>query len=164
MMKTIKSQQLEAGFFQAFGRAIYIHDQLQPDAQTDIQAYYGQLAIMDCDQPLQIGICAAKNRPYIVDQLEQHAETAELLVALKGDFVTPVTVSKVVDGKQYPDMDKVAAIRVNQGQGVLFNKGIWHWTPYAVAEACDILVVFKKDTPKNDFISCKLQEKLMITL
>ena len=102
---------------EGLGKAICITPATKPDAQTDIQSYYGQLAIMKCTDAVQIGICVAKNREYIVDELEQHVETSAFR---KGDFVTTVTPSIVMEGKERPDIDRAIAIRVNQGEGVFF--------------------------------------------
>ena len=163
-MKTIKARHVSPEIMQGFGKAIYVTPELKPDAQTDIQTFYGQIAIMESSDAVQIGICVAKNREYVVDELEQHNQTSELLFAAKGDFVTAVTSSKEVDGKLFPDMEKVIAVRVNQGEGVFFNEDIWHWTPFAITPTCDVLVIFKKETPANDFISYKLEEKIKMEL
>jgi len=163
-MKTIKVRHISPEVMEGLGKAIYITPATKPDAQTDIQSYYGQLAIMKCTDAVQIGICVAKNREYIVDELEQHVQTSELLFAAKGDFVTVVAPSIVVDGKECPDIDRAIAIRVNQGEGVFFDEGIWHWTPYAITPTCDVLVVFRKDTPKIDFTGYKLQESIRMEL
>ena len=161
-MQRIKAQHVTPENFQAFGKVISVTAKPQPDTQSDIQTFYGQLAMMQCHGSIEFGVCVAKNRAFVVDILEQHAETAELLAALRGDFITPVTTSVVIDGKEYPDMEKVVAVQVNQGEGVVFDKGIWHWTPYAVTESSDVLVAFKADTPKNDFISSELSEEIII--
>lgn len=161
-MQRIKAQHVTPENFQAFGKVISVMAKSQPDTESDIQMFYGQLAMMQCQGSIELGICVAKNRAFVVDTLEQHAETAELLAALRGDFITPVTTSVMIDGKQCPDMEKITAVRVNQGEGVVFDKGIWHWTPYAVTESCDVLVAFKTDTPKNDFIANKLTTEITI--
>jgi ureidoglycolate hydrolase len=163
-MITIKASHISPEIMQGLGKAVLITPDTKPDAETDIQSYYGQLAIMNCTDAVQIGICVAKNREFVVDELEQHAQTSELLFAAKGDFVTAVAPSIVVEGKERPDIDRAIAIRVNQGEGVFFDEGIWHWTPYAITPTCDVLVVFQKDTPKNDFISCKLKESIRMEL
>jgi ureidoglycolate hydrolase len=163
-MKTIKAQRVTPENFQAFGKVVSVTAKAEPAAQSDIQTFYGQLAVMKCQGSVELGICVAKNRAFVVDTLEQHTETAELLAALRDDFIVPVTTSVVIDGKQYPDMEKVAAVRVNQGEGVVFDEGIWHWTPYAVTETCDVLVVFKTDTPKNDFTGSRLSEEITIEM
>lgn len=163
-MKTVKAKHISQEVMKGLGKAICITAETKPDAQTDIQSYYGQLAIMKCEDAIQIGICVAKNREYTVDEMEQHVQTSELLFAVKGDFVTAVTSSAEVNGKLCPDIDKVIAVRVDQGEGIFFDEGIWHWTPYAITPTCDVLVAFKKDTPKNDFISCKLKEIVRMEL
>lgn len=159
-MKTVISEHVSSENFKKFGKVILVTENLKPDAQSEIQTYYGQLAIMKCADSFQLGICIAKKREFVVDELEQHADTQELLAALKGDFITPVTSSIEMDGKMVPDVNNIKAVRVNQGEGIVFEKGIWHWTPYAVTPTCDVLVAFKTDTPVNDFISCKLEEKI----
>ena len=161
-MQKIKAQHVTPENFKAFGKVISVAAKSQPDTQSDIQTFYGQLALMECHGSIEFGVCVAKNRAFVVDTLEQHAETAELLAALRGDFITPVTTSVMIDGKEYPDMEQIVAVRVNQGEGVVFDKGIWHWTPYAVTESCDVLVAFKTDTPKNDFIASNLSNEIII--
>lgn len=161
-MKTIKAQHVTPENFKEFGKVISTTAKVEPDAQSDIQTIYGQLAIIKCSESIEFGICVAKKRDLVVDMLEQHVKTEELLAAISGDFITPVTSSIEINGMLSPDLDKVIAVRVNQGEGVVFDKGMWHWTPYAVTETCDVLVAFKTDTPKNDFISKELTEKLKI--
>ncbi len=163
-MKTVKAQHVSNELLKDMGKAIRITADTKPDAQSDIQTYYGQLALMQCTGEIQIGICVAKNREYIVNELERHAETAELLVALKGDFVTAVAPSIEVGGRLCPDMNKVIAVRVNEGEGVFFKEDVWHWTPYAITPGCDVLVAFKKDTPKNDFLAYQLDEPIKMEL
>ena len=163
-MKTVKAQRISNEVLKGLGRAIRVTADTKPDAQSDIQTYYGQLAVMQCAGAVQLGICVAKNREFVVNELEQHTETAELLAALKGDFIVPVAPSVVIDGMQCPDMDKAIAVRVDQGQGVYFDEGVWHWTPYALTPTCDVLVIFKKDTPQNDFTAYQMDEPIRMEL
>ena len=161
-MKQITAEHVTPENFKMFGKVIAVPKDSKPDAQSEIQTYYGQLAIMKCTGSIQLGICVAKKRENIVDEMEQHVRTHELLAALRGDFLVPVASSVIMDGKAVPDIEHAIAVRVNQGEGILFDTGIWHWTPYPVGEECEILVGFKTDTPKDDFISSKMKEKLVI--
>ena len=161
-MKTIKAMRLTEDNFAEYGSAVYVDGEREPDAQSDIQTYFGQLAVMPCSGAMQVGICVAKNRAFVVDELEQHINTPELLAALKGEFIVPVTSSLNIDGRVLPDIENIKAVRVGQGQGVVFDSGMWHWTPYAVTDTCDVLVIFKKDTPKDDFITYKLENEVNI--
>lgn len=158
-MKTIAAERLTPENVELFGKAIKIDGPSIMDMQEDAK-YWGPLAIMSCEESMQIGIHTGKNIDFVVSKLEHHAETPELLVALKGDFITPVTISVEKDGKLVPDLTKLKIIRVNQGESILFNEGVWHWSPYPVGDSCEVLVVFKKDTPDKDFISYELKEKI----
>lgn len=135
---------------------------LKPSNQSEIQTFYGKLGIMECKEAIEFGLCIAKNRPIRITQLEQHAKSSELLVALSGDFISPVSPSIIKDGRMIPDIDKVIAVRVNQGEGIIFNVGIWHWTPYPVEDTATILVAFKKNTPEEDFILENLSDELIV--
>jgi len=161
-MKKVFAEHVTPDGFKKFGKVIAVFPDRAPDAQSEIQTYYGQLAIMQCTDSIQLGICVAKKRENIVEELEQHVESPELLAALRGDFLVPVAPSITVDGKAVPDVEHAVAFRVNQGEGILFDVGVWHWTPYPVGESCDVLVGFKTDTPKNDFIASGLKEKFVI--
>lgn len=159
-MKTLVTKRLTPENVEMFGKAIKVDDTLTLNAGE--HKYVGQLTILSCEDSLQVGIHSAGNQGFVVSQLEQHADTPELLAALKGDFIVPVTNSIEVEGKQVPDMANISAIRVNQGEGIVFEKGVWHWSPYPAGDYCDVLVIFKKDTPDNDFISFKLEEEIRI--
>lgn len=163
-MKTFKAQHISNEVFKGLGRAIRITADTKPDAKSDIQTYYGQLAIMECSGAIQLGICVAKHREYVVEELEQHTQTSELLAALKGDFITLAAPSIDKGGKQYPDIGRAIAVRVNQGEGVFFDEGVWHWTPYAITPTCDVLVAFRKDTPACDFTAARLDEPVIMEL
>ncbi|MFY9130463.1 MAG: ureidoglycolate lyase [Saccharofermentanales bacterium] len=163
-MRTIRAIHVSPEVMADFGRAIRVTPDVCPDAESEIQTYYGQLAIMESSDAVQIGICVAKRRPFVVSELEYHGQTAELLFAARGDFVVPVTGSVEVDGVKRPDLEGLTAVRVNQGEGIFFDKEVWHWTPYPLASTSDVLVVFKKETPALDFISFKFDEHVEMTV
>lgn len=164
-MKTIKAVQANADNFKEYGMVIAVPDAGLREAsdQSEIQTFFGKLGIMLCEGSTEIGICVANKRDNVVTQLEQHVNTQELLLAIKGDFITPVATSIMVDGKLQPDLNKANAIRVSQGQGILFNEGIWHWTPFPTGETVTVLVVFKNNTPQQDFTCVDLTEPWIIT-
>ena len=115
--------------------------------------HYGPLAFLECDGPVEFGITRFKKRPLVLEKLEQHAQTPEMLYAIDDDFIMPVAPIVYKNGESYPDIDKIKAIRVKQGDGVIFNDGIWHWAPFpATNEKSSVLVGFKKGTAENDII------------
>lgn len=149
----IKIQALKDADLTGIGQAYFVREGRTPDGQDDIQTYFGKIAILKEAGDFQLGVCIAKNRPYIVDKLECHLQTPEYLVALKGSFVVPCAPS--VNG--VPDTANAKAVRVEQGEGIVFDPGVWHWTPYAITPECNVLVCFKEDTPSKDFNAFELE-------
>jgi ureidoglycolate hydrolase len=165
-MKKMKAVQVSQENFRDFGQMIAVpaSGTLEPSAQSEIQTFFGKLGLIQCEGAVEIGICIARKRPFEITQIEQHAKTSELLFAMVGDFITPVAPSIIKNGIALPDMEKAIAIRVNQGQGVVFNKGIWHWTPYPVDDTATVLVAFQENTPQDDFIAAELAEAITVVL
>jgi ureidoglycolate hydrolase len=63
-----------------------------------------------------------------------------------------------------PNVKKIKAFRIKQGEALLMNKGIWHYLPNPVGrKEVEILVIFKNNTSKNDLIFADLSEKIQIT-
>lgn len=59
-MRTIRAIHVSPEVMADFGRAIRVTPDVCPDAESEIQTYYGQLAIMESSDAVQIGICVAK--------------------------------------------------------------------------------------------------------
>lgn len=163
-MKTLKVSYVTLENFSDIGQFIQIpvEGSLIPTTQSSFFKYYGGLGIMDCHGVTEIGICTFKKREFIVDQLEQHAQTPELLYALDGDFIMPVAPVIHQNGATYPDLSKIRAIRVRQYEGVIFKDGMWHWAPYPLKETSSVIVGFKKDTGTTDIIIRDLAEKFQM--
>jgi len=154
----IKIQGLLEADLTGLGAPVSVQDGMEPLIKDANQTAYNKLAVMPVDGTLQFNLCISNNRPFVVDEMESHKDSAELLVAVIGSFVVPCAPTKIVDGVAQPDMDKAVAIRVEQGQGIIFDIGVWHWTPYAITPTSNILVGFKEDTPQNDFFGFKLEK------
>lgn len=161
-MKKIKVNHVNPNNFIDLGEIIALpkSNEKKPTAQSEIQTFFGKLGIMKCCDAVEYGICIAKKRELKIVELEQHAKTEELLFAIEGDFITPVAPSIHKEGQICPDIERITAIRVNQGEGVIFGEGIWHWTPFPVDQTSMILVAFKENTPQQDFIAFNLEEEI----
>ena len=149
-------QKLSSADLTGIGKAILVKDSMIPDGKDELQTYYGKIGALPECGGYQVGICIAKKRPMIVDELESHVQTVEFLGAMNGSFVVAAAPSKEVDGQRVPDVDKAVALLVEQGEAILFDVGVWHWTPFAVEEESNVLVIFKTDTPANDFNGYKV--------
>lgn len=137
----------------------------KPTLETPFFKHYAELGFLDCNDIVEFGITTFKKREFKVDKLEQHVKTPELLYAIDGAFVMPVAPIIYKDGEAYPDLEKIIAIKVGQGEGVIFDDGIWHWAPYPCdKEISSVLVGFKKGTCYDDIIIKDLDEKYLMVL
>ena len=160
-MKQIKIESLKEACLEGIGKPILVKADTVPDDQSPMQTYYGKLGVFKNIGDLQAGFCIAKKRPLILDKVEQHQLTEEVLMALKGDFL--VAAIPVDEKTGEPDCARARAFAVEQGEGILFNKGVWHWTPFPQGEEATVLVLFKEDTPAKDFTAFTLAEEIELT-
>jgi ureidoglycolate hydrolase len=148
-MKKIKASDIDIKSICDFGQLVKM-----PSTHTEPTAggtaYFGKLAVLECPAAIQIGLYSSGIQQKIVQKLEQHVQTQEFLFAVSGNFVVPAALSKKENGHEKPDLNSLKAFHVRQGEGILFNEGIWHCSPLPAEEPCTVLVVFKNDTPTND--------------
>jgi hypothetical protein len=131
-----------------------------PDVENDILRFFGKLGVIQAPGGVEFGICAYNRRPFLVDGLEQHRQTGELLYAIDEDFLMPVAPN--IAGANQPDLSRAFALRVRRSQGVIFAPGAWHWVPYPLKAKSFALVGFAVDTAKNDMFSQSLSPPLKI--
>ena len=123
-----------------------------PQAAADTVIYHGVLGLMDCAGPMQVGMYYSEDKSRTISQLEQHQGTQEFLLAVEGAFIIPAATSCEENGKRCPNMEDIAVFLVRQGEGLIFDKGIWHTSPIPAGESCTVMVAFKHNTPAKDVI------------
>jgi ureidoglycolate hydrolase len=134
----------------------------EPTLQSESFKFYGGIALMNINEVFELGICTFNQRNLETAQLEQHALTQELLFAIDGDFIMPVAPIIQKKGDSWPDLDKLVAIRVRMGEGVVFNDGIWHWAPFPLKERSSVIVGFEKDTANKDLVIRDLDSMIVM--
>ena len=152
--------------FAHMGQVIAIpqRSEVKPSLEGDGFWHVGELAFIDTYGPLEFGITTFDVRPKVTSCLEQHAKTPEMLLALDGPFVMPVAPMIEVEGKQEIDLSRLSAIYVEQGQGVIFKDGYWHWAPFPIERSSSVLVGFKPMTWADDIVIKDLPESVEITI
>jgi len=136
--------------------------EMKPLLESSFFKHYGPLGFIEGEDPVEFGITTFKKRELIVDKLEQHSQTQELLYAIDGDFIMPVAPIINKEEEEFPDEEKIIIIRVPQGVGVIFKQGYWHWAPFPIKDISSVLVGFKKGTAENDIIIKDLKNKILM--
>ena len=131
----------------------------RPDVENDIIRFFGKLGVIEAPGGVEFGMCAYEHRDFLVEGLEQHRRSGELLYAIDDDFLMPVAPN--LPNADQPDLSRAFAIRVRRSEGVIFSPGAWHWVPYPIKKGKSFaLVGFAIDTPKNDMFSQALNPPL----
>jgi hypothetical protein len=144
--------------FAKYGQAIIIPDKKtkKPDFESEAISFYGSLGLFDSKAPIEFGICKYGKRAFVVEQLEQHLRTQELLYAIDDDFIMPVALNIVRGSTNAPDLQTLIAVRFRRGEGALIHRETWHWVPYPFKKESFALVGFAKDTAKEDLSTFNL--------
>ncbi|HHW14360.1 MAG TPA: hypothetical protein GXX28_05440 [Firmicutes bacterium] len=113
-------------------------------------AYKEKVGVLDVGGArVSVGVLNLKQRPLDFHELERHVATPELLVAVKGDVVFPVAPAN--QPQPTPEVGALEVFRLNQGEAVIMNAGVWHGLPFPLQGEATLLVVFKEGTPTADF-------------
>ena len=161
---TVPVRSLDARGFKRLGQVIQIPEEgsRKPTLCGEAFRFYGELGLVPVKETFELGVCTFQKRKLETNQLEQHALTPELLYAIDGDFIMPVAPIKKVRGEAYPNLDRLQAIHVKQGEGVIFHDGIWHWAPFPLKKKSSVLVGFNRGTAKNDLVIRDLDLKVVM--
>jgi hypothetical protein len=122
--------------------------------------FFGELGLMKCPGELELGICVFRRRPLELDRMECHYGSAEILYAVDDDFIA-VAAPGGPDGKS-PRLSDLAAFHVRRGEGLLFDKGCWHWAPFTFGEESFALVGFARGTSTKDMTILPLGRTITI--
>lgn len=150
-MRRIHAESLEEGRFAPFGRLLRLPapGTTRPTIARDAVTLYADLArIGAVGSDVEFGLALLDPREPTLESMERHVATAELLFAVRGDFVLPLVEASA----EVPGPDQVHCFVVREGQGCVLNTGTWHWAPYPMKGRCEVLVGFKAETPARDMI------------
>jgi ureidoglycolate hydrolase len=87
-----------------------------------------------------------KKRPFLLQRMERHVDTQEIVIALSEPVVVPVAPA----GELAKNQADMVAICLPQGEGLILPPGTWHLAPFPLQATSNVLVVFKMGTPQND--------------
>jgi ureidoglycolate hydrolase len=105
----------------------------------------------------QFNLCAMKRHDFLLSQMELHENTKEALVVLDSEGILLALAPK---GEF--DQSKVLSFFIPRGEGIVFDKGTYHSTPYPVADETTMLIVFEADTGRKDLRLIELSQAMEI--
>jgi ureidoglycolate lyase len=138
----IKSQPIAVENFGRFGKIVSLPQQ-NPTSEDKTYKFWSDIANYHIDGKTEIGLCTVfKQSTPIIESLEKHNDTPEVLIPADAPFILPLQVDE--------DMD-LEAFTVKPGEAVILDKGVWHGAciPTSASE-CTYFVIFKHGTPQKD--------------
>jgi ureidoglycolate lyase len=115
-----------------------------PTASGSSFRYWSDLAHFRVDGETEIGLCTVNGHDAVsIAWMERHDRTPEILVPIDAPFHLPVM----------NDSGEVELFRVEPGEAVVIDAGVWHSVciPAGAAEA-RYLVIFRRGTPAEDVV------------
>jgi ureidoglycolate hydrolase len=141
-MSGLKPEHITQENFAPFGKIV-----TAPTAQPTSQAYdykfWSDLADYHVSGETEIGRCTVYLQPrQEISGLERHMRTPEILIPVDAPFILPL----------FDDArGTVQAFRVNVGEAVVINAGVWHGASLPVGKKeSTYFVIFRKGTPHED--------------
>lgn len=142
---------LTADAFEEFGQVIEQPNRT-PDATGPGWQWWGETALLASDgRPYGIGYLDLQPADLRFDWAERHMRSAEMLIPSGGDclvYVGPADHPEEPD--RLPSLDRFRVFRVQTGQGVLLQPGVWHGAPLAIDRPLNVVVLLLQATGSTD--------------
>ena len=159
-MQEIRAEELTSKNFLEFGTVVNT-----PKTEPSLPSgYVPKLATFHIDGEAEIGICTVHKSAEPMTWMERHLKTMEIFVSIEGDFLLAMSRPEdPADPEDIPQADKVRAFHVREGQTVVMKPGSWHGVA-SLAERCSFLIIFKKDTAKDDLMVKNFADDEQLTI
>jgi ureidoglycolate hydrolase len=139
--QSVDVKPLSSEHFARFGR-VAVRPDTEPLASDHTFAFWSDVTHLELHGGAEIGYCTVFAQDAgVVDWMERHERTPELLIPIDAPIVLPVMT------EQY----EVTAFRIEIGQAAVIRKGVWHSACLpAGADEATYFVVFRRGTPGDD--------------
>lgn len=122
--------------------------------------YTADPAVFELGGEVTAGILEGKSRAVILEKMERHLDTPEILFQILEDGILFVGTSKGGPA----GIGNIKPFSLKQGDTVLLYPGTWHWVPFPEkAEKCVTQVIFKSGTSDSDCQIMDLPEPLVLS-
>ena len=155
-MKKINVKSLSDASFSKFGTYVNL---FSPEGEnTQNEGFFRD--IFHLDPLLSTTACFSTvrvaKRPFIIDLMESHKTSGEIIIPLDGDVI--VQVAPATDFENFP-ADFVEAFIVPKGTAVSLNQRVWHFAPFAYnCDKANVMVIQDIHCDKDFFFHHILED------
>ncbi len=164
MAKLIKAKPLTAETYQKYGVLIESKTSMKPDVERKYLNYWGDMYDLDFDSGATTGVLEMfRQENFVINQLERHVTGPEIFIPVEGVSImafAPAGDNNNPDDK--PNIDEVELFIVDGTQGLVIERGVWHFPPLPVTLVMRFMLIVPKDIG-ND-LDIKSFEDVGVTL
>ena len=148
-MKILKAIKLTEKNFADYG-SVLIRPERGADAENDQLAYWDNMAVLsNFTGNGVLGYLEVKRVPVKMEMMDLLTESLRLY--LSADAMPSIQfVALNKEGALEPDPDTLKAFIIENGEGVVINENVWHWTPFALTEKAGFYMGLKNDIMKAE--------------
>jgi ureidoglycolate lyase len=119
-----------------YGRVVTLPKTPAPRKGPGWECWYG-FQTLECEWPLYLGGVVTRHRPIVVDEMERHVHTFELLYPHDHDLIQPLGLPRELDvPSAKPDPATVKAFHIPVGSAIIMHPGTWHSPAFPVGRDC----------------------------
>lgn len=134
--RVISAEDLTLEAFAPFGRVIQTPAQPPTRSGPGWQAWYGYAAL-ECDQPLIFGSVVTEFRDVVVEVMERHTHTFELLYPHDHELIQPLAPpAELDDPEARPSAEAIRAFLIPAGSAIVMHPGTWHSPAFPLSRDC----------------------------
>lgn len=146
----ITAEELTEESFAPYGRIVAVPETPAPRSGEGWACWYG-FAQLDNSLPINMGVVVSRVRPVVVEDMERHVHTFELLYPHGDDLVQPLALPLDLENPDAaPDPATVKAFRIPVGKAIIMHPGTWH--SCAIPVARDTTYGFACGEPDYDYV------------
>ncbi len=131
-------------------------------ADFDVLDYWGDVATISRD-PMKLGYMRSKpGLPLQVSWFERHVKGTQAYIFFNGipSIFTVAPPNDLDDPNALPDLSRAQAFYLDGSCGMNIKPGTWHWTPFALEQAVDFILVVREQVAEDDLNFVDLQVRL----
>jgi ureidoglycolate hydrolase len=125
------------------GERIYLPDTTPDRDNANLNLWNQVFTLPGASEATYIQV---KKRPYLVKRMERHRRSVEIVIALNKGVIIPLAPV----GELITVENDIKAFYLPAGQGIKIHEGVWHVAPFPLEVTAEVLVLFAKETGKDD--------------
>ena len=162
MSRLVKANLLSQEAFMTFGRVIE-KPARDGDVAREYLDWWGGLFDLDFRDKASLGYLEIRRQAFEITALERHVRAAEIFIPIQGVSIMPFApAGDNEDPDAVPDLSRLTAFIVDGTQGLVIEKGVWHFPPLPITERMVFILTVRKETA--DDLDIKPIETTGITL